>query len=144
MRLLKTCHHILISHPLRLMALTFLCLPYIVSGVHKIMDHGAGLAEMSSYGLLPPAPYSAATAFIQIACSAMIITGFLRWFGALVLAIFTIIASMIAEPFWRPGGADVFAMLQTFCEHLGLVGGLLLVTWYNLHKYKNHGKDDWQ
>ena len=138
-----TCRQILISHPVRRLALVLLCLPYLISGIHKILDFGAGVGEMSSNGLLPPAPYAAVTVIIQIGCSILVITGFLRWLAALALAAFTVLASIIAEPFWRPSDGDYIAMLQAFSEHLGLVGAWLLVAWYTLHKFKNKGQDDW-
>ncbi|MDM9627817.1 DoxX family protein [Rhizobium sp. S152] len=132
------------SHPARRIALILLCAPYLTSGVHKLVDFDAGIAEMANYGLTPSAPYAAVTIVIQILFSILVITGFCRWLGALGLAAFTIAASLVADPFWHTTSARFFAGLQAFVEHIALAGGFLLVAWYALHKYRNRGRDDWE
>lgn len=142
--LLHSARNALMGHPVRRVALLMLCFPYFLSGIHKIIDFDAGIAEMTSYVLLPAAPYAAATILIQVGCPLLIITGFCRWIGALVLALFTIAAACIANPFWAVQKADYIPTLQAFSEHLAIAGGFLLISWYALHKYKNKGEDDWR
>jgi uncharacterized membrane protein YphA (DoxX/SURF4 family) len=134
---------IFITHPVRLLGLLLLCAPYLHSGIEKLLDFAAGIDEMSSYGLMPSPPYAAVTILVQLGGSAMVITGFWRWLGALLLAAFTIAATLIADPFWHAFAAERARLLNTFIEHLGLSGGFLLVAWYNLHKFKHRGKVEW-
>ncbi|MDE1992947.1 MAG: DoxX family protein, partial [Rhizobiaceae bacterium] len=91
----------LTSHPVRWVALLFLCSPYLVSASAKVSDFSVGIDEMTRYGMLPAAPYAAIVTLIQLGCSVMILTGFLRWIGALMLAAFTLAATCVAEPFWN-------------------------------------------
>ncbi|MDQ0322371.1 putative membrane protein YphA (DoxX/SURF4 family) [Pararhizobium capsulatum DSM 1112] len=142
--IISACHGAMISHPVRRVALLLVCTPYLLSGIHKLMDFDAGIAEMSRNGLLPAAPYAAATILLQLGCCAMILTGFCRWLGALVLAAFTLAASVIANAFWQTTPQMYETMRADFADHLALVGGLLLIAWYGLHKYKNRGEDDWK
>ena len=63
----------------------------------------------------------------------MILTGFYRWLAALALGGFTLTATLIALRFWElPSGQDRFMAANAFFEHLGLVGGFLLVAWQDL------------
>jgi uncharacterized membrane protein YphA (DoxX/SURF4 family) len=49
------------------------------------------------------------------------------WLGAGVLAVFTMLATLIAHPFWLLEGADRVRQLTTFLEHVAIVGGLAAV-----------------
>ena len=65
----------------------------------------------------------------------MILTGFFRWLGALGLAAFTLIATFLALRFWElPDGMERFMAANAFFEHLGLVGGFLLIAWLDLRE----------
>jgi uncharacterized membrane protein YphA (DoxX/SURF4 family) len=76
-----------------------------------------------------------------LGASVMILTGFYRWLAALALGAFTLMATLIALRFWElPAGHERFMTANTFFEHLGLVGGFLLVAWYDL-KGRNVSQD---
>jgi uncharacterized membrane protein YphA (DoxX/SURF4 family) len=63
----------------------------------------------------------------------LILTGLLRWLGALTLAGFTLVSTLIALRFWeQPAGKARHADANAFFEHLGLIGGFLLVAWVDL------------
>lgn len=69
----------------------------------------------------------AATILVQIGGSLLIIVGRQAWLGAGALGVFTAIATLIAHPFWQV--ADPMARFHdrnTFLEHIGLIGGLML------------------
>jgi hypothetical protein len=57
---------------------------------------------------------------------------FYRWLGALVLAGFTLFATFVANRFWEIPRSERFMVENSFFEHLGLVGGFLLVAWCDL------------
>ncbi|MDB5541027.1 MAG: DoxX family protein [Devosia sp.] len=68
-----------------------------------------------------------ATIVTELAGSALILTGAYRWLGALWLAGFTLIATFVANRSWELPLAQRFMVENAFFEHLGLVGGFLLV-----------------
>jgi uncharacterized membrane protein YphA (DoxX/SURF4 family) len=73
----------------------------------------------------------------ELCASIKILTGFYRWLGALGLAGFTLMATFIALRFWElPAGHERFMAANAFFEHLGLVGGFILVAWYDLQKIR--------
>jgi hypothetical protein len=44
-------------------------------------------------------------------------------------------ATLIVLPFWElPAGHERFMAANAFFEHLGLVGGFLLVAWHDLKR----------
>ncbi len=49
---------------------------------------------------------------------------------------FTLFATFIANRFWEVTGPERFMAANSFFEHLGLIGGFLLVAWYDLREKK--------
>lgn len=108
-------------------AAALLTLPYWTSGIAKLTDLSAALNEAQHFGLEPAALTVALTIFIQIGGSLLIILGRKAWLGAGALGVFTAIATVIAHPFWQV--TDPLARFHernTFLEHAGLIGGLML------------------
>ena len=119
-------------------ALLGLCAAYLQGGIVKATDFGGALAEMHHFGLAPPVPFAIAVIILELGASIMILTGFYRWLGALGLAGFTLMATFIALRFWElPAGHERFMAANAFFEHLGLVGGFILVAWYDLQKIRH-------
>ncbi|MDA8052477.1 MAG: DoxX family protein [Rhodospirillales bacterium] len=110
------------------LALLLLCAAYIEGGIDKLFDFPGAVAEQAHFGLVPSVPFAIATIVTELGGSALVLAGRLRWLAALWLAGFTFIASLTANAFWfmPPGGAKFMAE-NAFFEHLGLVGGFLLV-----------------
>ena len=143
-RAAKVCAPIIINHPVRWIALLGLCSAYIQGSVMKLLDFGAAIAEMQHFGLRPAAPIAAAVLVFELVCSAMVLTGFCRWLGALALSAFTLMATFVALRFWEmPAGVERMMATNAFFEHLGLAGGFLLLAWYDLHRWKTGPKEDW-
>jgi uncharacterized membrane protein YphA (DoxX/SURF4 family) len=113
-------------------ALLLLCSAYIEGGAVKILDTEGAIAEMNHFGI-PMPPFAAALVITtEIAAPCLILSGWLRWAGALWLAGFTIIATLIANPFWAASGPARQMMMNGFFEHLGLAGAFLLVALHDL------------
>jgi uncharacterized membrane protein YphA (DoxX/SURF4 family) len=116
----------------RWIALLGLCAAYLQGGIDKAIDYSAAIAEMRHFGLEPAGPLALATIVIELGASLLILTGFYRWAGALVLACFTLFATFVADRFWELAPPERIAAANGFFEHLGLVGGFLLVAWHDL------------
>lgn len=113
-------------------ALLLICAAYLQGGFTKLFYFDGALTEMHLLGLTPALPLAVATIVLEIAASAAILVGYHRWLAAVALAAFTLAATLIANRFWDAVPAEQFAMTNSFFEHLGLVGALLLVAWYDL------------
>jgi XapX domain-containing protein len=119
---------------IRFFALLGLCAAYLQGGLVKVIDVGGAVAEAQHFGL-PLAPALAgATIVTELVGSALVLSGVYRWLGALWLAGFTLIATFVANRFWEIPQPDRFMVENAFFEHLGLVGGFLLVAWYDLRE----------
>ncbi|GAA4173499.1 DoxX family protein [Shinella granuli] len=142
-RAARVCAPFVINHPVRWIALLGLCAAYIQGSVMKLFDFNGAIAEMEHFGLTPAAPIAAAVIFFELVCSAMVLSGFWRWIGALALAGFTLMATFIALRFWEmPPGMPRMMATNSFFEHLGLAGAFVLVAWYDLYRWKNGAKED--
>ncbi|ABS63995.1 DoxX family protein [Parvibaculum lavamentivorans DS-1] len=106
-----------------------LCLAaiFIYSGVTKLVGWEGALAEFSGLGLPFPALAVLATIAVQLAGGLAVASGYGARTAALVLAGFTIVATMIGHPFWRFEGEDFHRQLTVALEHLAIVGGFLLL-----------------
>lgn len=114
----------------RRLALLLLCAAYLQGGLVKLFDFPGAIAEMNHFGLAPAPLFAVAVIALELGASAMILSGRLRWLGALALAAFTAAATFMANRFWElPPGHERFMLTNAFFEHWGLVGGFLLVAW---------------
>jgi uncharacterized membrane protein YphA (DoxX/SURF4 family) len=119
----------------RTAALVALCAAYIQGPLTKIFDFDGALAEMNYFGLHPTTVFAVGVIVFELTASAMVISGFLRWAGALALAGFTFLATLIALRFWEmtPGMERAMAT-NAFFEHLGLIGAFVIVAAIDLTK----------
>lgn len=108
-------------------AAVLLTLPYWSSGIAKLADWNGALAEAGHFGLQPAALVAALTILVQLGGSLLVIAARQAWLGAGALGVFTALATLVAHPFWSI--ADPVARFHernTFLEHAGLIGGLIL------------------
>ncbi|AYD04049.1 DoxX family protein [Neorhizobium sp. NCHU2750] len=119
----------------RATALVALCAAYIQGPITKIADFPGAIAEMNHFCLHPAPVFAATVIAFELIASAMVITGFLRSVGALALAGFTLLATLVALRFWElaPGMERMMAE-NAFFEHLGLAGAFVLVAAIDLTK----------
>lgn len=116
------------------LALLLLCAAYLQGGLVKLTDFGGAVQEMQHFGLKPAAPLAAAVIALELGASLLILIGRWRWLAALALAAFTLMATFLANSFWEAPPEARFAQANALFEHLGLVGGFLLVAWQDLRR----------
>lgn len=122
------------------LALLGLCAAYLQGGLQKALDFSSATAETAHFGLSPAAPITLATIVLELGASLLILLGFQRWLGALLLAVFTLAATFLANRFWTMAMPERFATANAFFEHLGLVGGFMLVAWHDLRRHVNQAR----
>ncbi|MEO8524178.1 MAG: DoxX family protein [Caldimonas sp.] len=118
----------------RSVALLGLCAAYLQGGIDKAIDFPSAVAEMRHFGLSPAAPLAAAVIALELLASIAIVVGFQRWIASLALAAFTLAATFTANRFWELAPPDRFMAANSFFEHLGLVGGFVLVVWMDVRE----------
>lgn len=118
--------------PVRALALLALTSAYLQGGFNKALDFPGAVAEMVHFGLAPAAPFAVAVIVLEIGASALVLFGIYRWLGALALAAFTVLASLLANRFWSMAPPERAFAANAFFEHLGLAGAFVLVAWHDL------------
>lgn len=119
------------------LALLLLCAAYIQGPVTKMLDFDSAIAEMTHFDLSPAPLFAVCVIVFELVASAMILIGRWRWLAALALAGFTLAATFIALRFWEmPVGQGRIMATNAFFEHLGLIGGFLLVVLEDLARIK--------
>ncbi len=104
-----------------------LTLPYWFAGLYKLSHLPDALGEAARFGLRPAGLVVAATVIVQLGGSLLLILGRLGWLAAGALGVFTGLATLIAHPYWTVADPiERFHALNTFLEHIGLIGGFML------------------
>src|SRR5690606_34674718 len=107
------------SRAARFIAYLGLCAAYLQGGIVKLTDFSGAIAEMNHFGLTPAPVFAALVIVLELGASLMILTGRLRWLGALALAVFTVLATGLALRYWElPAGQERFMAANAFFEHL--------------------------
>lgn len=110
-----------------LVARVALASAYILGGLTKLFDFPGAIAEQEHFGLHPAALWAVVTIVVELIASVLVISGRWVWLGAGALGVLTGVASLVANNFWALSGHDRFTATNAFFEHLGLIGGFVLV-----------------
>ena len=111
------------------LARTILTSMFWLSGIAKLADFNAGVAEMAHFSLVPPAAFNVAVAVTQLVGSALIIANRWTWLGAGMLAVFTALTIPIAHNFWTMQEPMRTIEFYVVMEHITVIGALMVVAW---------------
>lgn len=101
---------------------------YLLGGLVKLTDFPGAVAEQAHLGMPYPTLFAMLTIAVELIGPVLILSGRLVWLGAGMLGVFTALAAITTNAFWTmPTGPERFGATNAFFEHLGLVGGFLLV-----------------
>ncbi|KQS96518.1 MULTISPECIES: DoxX family protein [unclassified Rhizobium] len=110
-------------------ARTILTYMFWASGLAKLLDFNAGVAEMAYFGLEPAPLFNIAVAITQLGGSALIIANRWTWLGAGALAVFTALTIPIAHTFWTMQEPMRTLEFYVVMEHITVIGALMVVAW---------------
>ena len=110
---------------------------YLLGGIVKLADFPAAIAEQEHFSTRPPALWAALTIAVELLGPLLILAGRWVWLGAGMLGVFTMLAAFTANAFWTMQGEARFMATNAFFEHLGLVGGFVLVALADRQRRKN-------
>jgi len=100
---------------------------YLLGGLTKLLNFSAAIAEQERFGFRPGWLWAAITILIELGGSALVLSGYAVWLGAGALGCLTAIAMFRADNFWTKSGEERRTQANTFFEHLGLIGGFVLI-----------------
>jgi uncharacterized membrane protein YphA (DoxX/SURF4 family) len=99
---------------------------YLIGGLNKAIDFPGAVAEQAHFGLQPAWAWAIVTIIVELGGSLLLIWGRLVWLAAGALGVLTAMAMLVANNFWVMEGQARFMAMNTFFEHLGLIGGFAL------------------
>jgi len=100
---------------------------FVVSGIFKIIGFSGTVGYMGSLGLPVPTLAVIVTIFVEVGAGLALMSGSrLARPAALLIAIFTVGATLAAHRFWAVDPAAMQGQLTNFLKNLSIIGGLLI------------------
>ena len=121
--------------PLSLIGRLLLALLFLPAGIMKIGTFAGTVGYISSKGLPLPEVGALIAIVIEVGGGLALIAGFGTRVTALVLALFTLVASILFHNFWAVPADQAFVQQLMFFKNIAVVGGLLVLA--------SHGAGAW-
>lgn len=108
----------------------FIAMIFLYAGVTKLNDLNTTVMYISQEGL----PYATFLAIsgscMEILGSLLVLVGYKTRFGAFVLFLFTIPATLFFHDFWTLENTQALNQMQHFMKNFAMMGGLLYIMAY--------------
>jgi putative oxidoreductase len=98
---------------------------FLPAGISKLTGFEGTVGYIASVGLPLPAVGAVLALLVEIVGSVALIAGFGTRIAALVLAVFTLVASFFFHAFWAVPADQAFMVQLLFFKNVAVVGGLL-------------------
>jgi putative oxidoreductase len=116
--------------PLALAGRLLLALLFLPAGISKLTGFAGTAGYISSVGLPMPQVAAAIALVVEIAGGAALLVGYGARIAAIVLAVFTLVASFLFHNYWTLPAAQQLIPQLLFFKNIAVVGGLLtLAAW---------------
>jgi putative oxidoreductase len=116
-----------LQNALSLAGRLLLALLFLPAGISKITGFAGTVGYISSVGLPLPTLAAAAAVAVEVVGGLALIAGFGTRAAALVLAAFTLVASVFFHAFWAMPADQAFVQQLMFFKNIAVVGGLLVL-----------------
>lgn len=100
---------------------------FLPAGVSKIAGFEGTVGYFTSLGLPAPTLAVVATIAIEVLGSLALLFGYQTRIAAVVLAGFTLIASIVGHAFWAAPADQAFVAQLMFFKNVAVIGGLLVL-----------------
>lgn len=116
-----------LQNPFALLARLLMAALFLPAGISKIGGFAGTAGYIGSVGLPMPEVGAAIAILVEVGASILLIIGLFTRPAALVLAVFTLVASFFFHAFWSmPAEAQMMQSLM-FYKNIAVVGGLLAI-----------------
>ena len=110
-----------------LVARILLALVFLVAGVRKLMAPAASAGYLAKLGFPAPEVMVWVAIAFELGGAILLILGWKTRWGALALALFTLIATFAAHRFWEFDAAQYANQMNHFLKNLAIVGGMVIL-----------------
>lgn len=100
---------------------------FLLSGFHKVTGFPAAAGTLAQAGLPFPEVLLVGAIVFELGGGLMVLLGWHARWGALLLALFTIAATLVFHNFWSVEAAQYRGQLNHFMKNLAILGGLAYV-----------------
>jgi putative oxidoreductase len=114
--------------PFALLARLFMVALFLPAGIRKIGGFEGTAGYIASVGLPFPTLGAAIAVVVEIVAPLLLLVGLQTRWAALVLAVFTLVASVFFHNYWAMPAEQQFMQQLMFMKNMGVVGGLLAIT----------------
>ncbi|MDP3672414.1 MAG: DoxX family protein [Telluria sp.] len=119
-----------LQNPLALTGRLLLALLFLPAGLGKITGFAGTVGYITSVGLPMPTVAAAMALTVEIVGGLALLAGFGTRISALVLALFTLVATFFFHNYWGAPTEQQFMQQLLFFKNIAVVGGLLtLAAW---------------
>lgn len=116
-----------LQNPLALVGRLLIALLFLPAGISKLTGFAGAVGYIASKGLPMPSAGAAIALVVEIVGSLALIFGFGTRIAALVLAVFTLAASVFFHNYWGVPAEQAMVQQLMFFKNIAVVGGLLVL-----------------
>lgn len=116
-----------LQNPFALLARLLMAALFLPAGISKIGGFAGTAGYIGSVGLPLPEVGAVIAILIEVIAPILLIIGLFTRPAALVLAVFTLVASVFFHAYWSVPADQAFMQSLLFWKNIGVVGGLLAI-----------------
>jgi len=116
-----------LQNTLNLAARVLMVALFLPAGISKVTGFEGTVGYIASVGLPFPTMGAALALIVEIAGSLALLAGFATRISALILAVFTLVASFYFHAYWAVPADQAFVTQLLFFKNIAVVGGLLAI-----------------
>lgn len=124
-----------IQDALNLAARLLIVALFLPAGIGKLAGFDGTVGYIASAGLPLPAVGAALAVAVEIGASLALLAGFGTRIAALVLAVFTLAASVFFHAYWAAPADQAYVAELLFFKNIAVVGGLLMLVAYGAGRW---------
>ena len=129
-----------LQNPLTLVGRLLLAFLFLPAGIAKIGGFAGTVGYIASKGLPLPSVGAAIAIFVEVVGGAALIAGFGTRWAALILAGFTLVATVIFHNFWGMPPEQVMVQQLMFFKNIAVVGGLFVLAAHGAGAFSVDGR----
>lgn len=129
-----------LQNPLALVGRVLLAALFLPAGIAKITGFAGTASYIASKGLPMPELGVVIAIVVEIGAGLALLAGFGTRVAALVLALFTLAASVAFHNFWGVPADQVFVQQLLFYKNIAVIGGLLVLAAHGAGTYSLDAK----
>lgn len=116
-----------LQNPFALLARLLMAALFLPAGISKIGGFAGTVGYIGSVGLPMPELGAVIAIAVEVVAPILLIVGLFTSPAALVLAVFTLAASVFFHAYWSVPAEQAFMQSLLFWKNIGVVGGLLAI-----------------